>query len=486
MTIADVLRMIRKHAIAAAVTLLVVLGITAFLTQTATPQYTATNVSLSNTTGNVDSGTSSSQLSIASRLVTTSAVLDPVIEEMGLQTSAAGLSGSLSVTTSSEGFLYIAATHADPQMAADIANAVYASLNEQISNDTYSSDKNGLLSSFKLYAIETAQAPSSPSSPNYSKMWFMGLIGGLFAAAVIVIVLEACDKYVHSADDVQRLLDVPVLASVPKNDVFKETMPAVISSPNSRATETVRRLALNLAFITPDKTEKSNIIVVSSSGPGEGKTTLAVNLAAAIAEQGERVLLIDTDLRKPSVAERLNINGKIGLVHVLAGQASLISAVQKYWKPTFHVLPAGDQLTVPSILINSKAMETLLEAAAERYDTVIVDTAPMNVANDAAVFAHQGATLLLVVGQNIAMKKTLKEAYQDFDIIGVSPSAAVLNMERHQTRLGKDSYYYYYGEGKGKSKGGHGQSSVTPAQSIRHLLDDSDSREVRSTEQTGA
>lgn len=462
MTIADALRVLKKHAIAGFVVLLAVLGVTAYLTQTATPEYTATHVSLSNSAGEAASGTTSNQLSIASRLVTTSSVLQPVIDDLGLDTTVSGLTKFLSVTTTSDGFLNISATNPDPRVAADIANSVFASLNKQITNDTYSSSKSGLLDSLHLYTVEAAQAPAAPSSPNYQKMWFMGLIAGLFMAVIVIALCEVCDKRVRSVEDVQRLLRVPVLASIARNDAFKKNGSVIISNPNSRVAETLRRLALNLAFISPDRTSTSNIIVVSSSGPAEGKTTLAVNLAAAIAEKGGHVLLIDTDLRKPSVAKRLGINGKVGLAHVLTGQVELDKAIQKYWKPNFHVLPAGDQRTNPSILINSNAMKVFLEAAAGNYDTVIIDTTPMKVANDAAVFAHQGATLLMVAGQNIAVKKNLKEARLELDMIDVEPAAAVLNLEHHRRHLEKDSYYYYYSESKSERRAAQSTKSERP------------------------
>lgn len=468
MTIADILQMARKHALAGLVALLAALGITAYMVQTATPQYTATHVSLSNAVGQTATDTTSTQLSIAARLATTSTVLQPVIDDLGLDTTVDDLASSISAVSSSDGFLNISATNPDPRTAADIADSVFASLSEHITDDTYSSGKSGLLESFRLYTVEAAQTPSSPSSPNYPKMWFMGLIAGIFAVVVVIILCEACDTRIRSAEDVQRLLGVPVLATVSRNSAFKDTAPVVIAKPDSRAAETIRRLALNLSFVAPDKTNMSNIIVVSSSGPEEGKTTIAVNLAAAIAEKGRHVLLVDTDLRKPSVAKRLGINGKVGLAHVLAGQVELSIAIQKYWKPTFHVLPAGDQHTNPSILINSNAMRTFLGAAAERYDTVIVDTTPMKVANDAAVFTHQGATLLMVAGQNIAAKKDLKDASNEFDMIDVTPAAAVLNLERTRKRLGKDSYYYYYGDE---------EKSRTPQKTKRHNRSDHERHE---------
>lgn len=475
-TIADVLQMARKHAIAGLVALLAVLGITAYMVQTATPQYTATHVSLSNVAGQSGTDTASTQLSIAARLATTSTVLQPVIDDLGLDVTVGGLASSISAISSNDGFLNISATNPDPRTAADIANSVFASLSEHIADDTYSSGKSGLLESLRLYTVEAAQAPSSPSSPNYSKMWFMGLVAGIFAAVVIIILCEVCDTRIRTAEDVQRLLGVPVLATVSRNSAFKDTAPVVIAKPDSRAAETIRRLALNLSFIAPDKTSTSNIIVISSSSPEEGKTTIAVNLAAAVAEKGRNVLLVDTDLRKPSVAKRLGINGKVGLAHVLAGQVELGNAIQKYWKSTFHVLPAGDQRTNPSILINSNAMRTFLETAAERYDMVIVDTTPMKVANDAAVFARQGAMLLMVAGQNIAVKKDLKDASNEFDMIAVEPVAAVLNLGRNRKHLGKDSYYYYYGDEKNsrtlqKSKV-HGRSEHMQPQDSRSGVDE--------------
>nr|WP_239512465.1 CpsD/CapB family tyrosine-protein kinase [Bifidobacterium aerophilum] len=234
-----------------------------------------------------------------------------------------------------------------------------------------------------------------------------------------------------------------------KDAAFRDAKPVVVADPASNASESVRRLALNLAFISPDRTNRSNVIVITSSGAHEGKTTIAVNLAAALAEKGEKVLLIDTDLRKPSVARHLGLNGAVGLSHLLTGQVKSTDAIQQYWKPNFHILPAGDQTTNPSILINSNSMKSLLDEVSGLYDHVIVDTTPLRVANDAVVFAKDGARMLVVASQGVTIKKQLKDAMQELAMIDVPPVGSVFNLM--QAKQGGDYYYYgSYAEHEGR------------------------------------
>ena len=460
MTIADILRIIRKHAVAGIIVLAVALGLTGWKVSTTAPTYTASTVAIASTavTGDAQAPAgqsgqqTTSRLGVVARLVTTPAVLQPVIDRLGLSDTVQGLAGRLSASTDDNGFLTITASDGDPRKAADLANSVYDSLVKQVSDDSFASDRTGLLDGLRLSVVEQASAPSAPFAPDLRKMWFMGALFGLAAAFVVILALEASDKRIRQSADVQRLTDVPVIGEIIRTDVFRGSAPVVVSNPNGRAAETIRRLALNLDFIAPDRTEMSNVVAVASAGAGEGKSTVSVNLAAAIAENGRRVLLVDTDLRSPSVAGMLGINGEIGLAHVLAGRASLKDAVQMYWKPNFHVLPAGEQHANPSILINSDAMASFLRAAAKEYDSVILDTTPMGVANDAAVFAKQGATLLLIVGQGVALKKGVREASREFHLIGVAPAGAVLNLVKVGRHHGKGSYYYYAEEKDGTAR----------------------------------
>lgn len=459
MTVTDIVQILRKHWIAGVLVLLVTLGVTGGLVATSTPQYTASMTAIATSSdggsqANTTGDTASAMTSIATRLATVPAVLQPVIDKLGLNTSVDELAKQVSASADTSGFITISATSEDPKQAADIANSVYTSLSQQVADDTFASAKTGVLASLRLSVIRQAETPSKPSAPNVMKMWFIGLLAGIVLGFLAVIIAEFSDKKIRRPEDVQRAIGAPVVVSVPRTPVFKGSAPVVVSNPAGRAAEMIRRLALNLAFISPDRAAMPNVTVVTSAGPGEGKTTIATNLAAAIAESGKRVLLIDTDLRKPSVADALDINGKVGLAHVLAGQASLDDTVQRYWKPNFHVLPAGEQHGNPSILINSKAMEKLLAAASQQYDNVIVDTTPMSVANDAAVFARQGGTLLMVVGQGSGLKKLLRDAGHEFSMINVSPAGAVFNLVK-ETHSGKKGYYGYNSEKPAKQQKQH-------------------------------
>lgn len=177
---------------------------------------------------------------------------------------------------------------------------------------------------------------------------------------------------------------------------------------------------------------------------------MSVNMAASFAEKGKSVLLIDADVRHPSVAPALGMNSGVGLVSLLAGEVSAKEAIQPYWKSFLHVLPAEEQKTPSGIILGSDVMRQLIDQAAERYDYVIIDTAPMTVANDAAVFAEQGGVLLLVVGQGVAQKKALREVVKEFRMSKTAIRGVVLNMVS-VNNAGRSSYYYYEDHEDGSS-----------------------------------
>ncbi|KFI51583.1 polysaccharide biosynthesis tyrosine autokinase [Bifidobacterium biavatii] len=471
MTIADILQTLKKHLAAELVVLLVVLAGGFVYVSRQTPQYTATAQMFASFNHNVSSGDSkdtptpgftqiqsesdyvTSMLGTLPTLVTTPAVLDPVIDQLKLDTTATALASRITIGTSSSYFVNIAVNDTDAQRAADIANAVGESLKTQLSDDSYSSEKTYVLSYLNLSVVKEAVAPGAPSSPNVKSFMFKMALIALVAAACVGMAIDVLDNRLRQMADLQRIADAPVLGTVMKDPEFRADKPVVVANPSGSASESIRRLALNLAFISPDRTNRSNVIVITSSGANEGKTTIAVNLAAALAENGAKVLLIDTDLRKPSVAKHLGLDGTVGLSHLLTGQVSSSEAIQQYWKPNLHILPAGEQTTNPSILINSNAMKTLLDKVSGLYDHIIVDTTPLRVANDAAVFAKDGARMLLVASQGVTIKRQLRDAVQELAMIDVTVVGSVFN--QMQARKGGDDYYYYYSySGKGKGHKG--------------------------------
>jgi capsular exopolysaccharide synthesis family protein len=271
----------------------------------------------------------------------------------------------------------------------------------------------------------------------------IGLAAGILLGVAAAIVKDLMDTRIRQDSDATAIMDVPVLGTVTRSDSYTERTPVIIAKPASRDAEEIRRLRTNLTFVLPEE-DKANVIVVTSAGPSEGKTTISVNLATAFAEAGSKVLLIDADVRSPSVSKKLGIEGTVGLTHLITNTVSSHDAIQRYWKPNFQVLPAGKQSLNPSILLNSRAMRALVDQVSKAYDYVIIDTDPMQVSNDAAVFAKEGPQLLVVASLGITEKKTLKQTDQELHTLDIQPIGLAINYAEPEKP--QKSGYYYYGE----------------------------------------
>ena len=448
MTISDVLRAIKKHWIVEIVLFCVVVGVVAGKTFTATPVYTtnteilaqynhASSTGDSTATNQQQYANGSSPVSLYPDLVKSDEILQSVIDNLGLHTTPTGLRSSVSAAVNdTSSIVYVYATDSDPKQTVRIVKELVKQLKKKASSMAGS----GINVSFA-----TIQAPVEPtvaSSPNVKANLAIGIVAGLIIAMLGAVLREMFDKGINDASDVQSIVRDPVLASVPKTHAVSNGVPAVITKPRGRAAEEIRRLTTNISFVTPKDLNQPNVIIVTSTNPREGKTTVSVNMAAAFAEKGKSVLLIDADVRHPSVAPALGMNSGVGLVSLLAGEVSAKEAIQPYWKSYLQVLPAEEQKTPSGIILGSDAMRQLIDQAAERYDYVIVDTAPMTVANDAAVFAEKGGVLLLVVGQGVAQKKSLREVVKEFRISKTAIRGVVLNMVS-VNNAGRSSYYYY-------------------------------------------
>ena len=482
----DVLGALKKHFITAIVTLVVVCAAAAAYTFTRTPMYTATSellatyrTSASSTTGSagneLNSGASyiNSQIQTYPQLVKTESVLQPVIDDLGLKTTVKELAATVTASNPSDTMLVdISVENADPKTASTIANAVAESLKKQVTSTLYSDEGDKIVSPVNLTVVQQAYVPASPSSPNVKMNLAIGVLVGVVFGLIAAVIKDSLDTRIRHESDVTALVDAPILGSIRRNDLYHGKAPAVISKPASREAEEVRRLRTNLSFILPG-TPCSNVIVVTSAGPSEGKTTISVNMATAFAESGSKVLLIDADVRNPSVGKQLDLEDTVGLTHLITNEVSSQEAIQKYWKQNFHVLPAGAQRINPSILLNSHAMKALIDQVSEAYDYVIVDTAPMRVSNDAVVFAKEGPQLMFVVGLGVAEKRLLRKTVQELDTLDVKPVGIAIDYAENDN-MQKTGYYYYgdsskdrNGSSGGVHKAGRGLKPGASAPSLR-------------------
>jgi capsular exopolysaccharide synthesis family protein len=456
-TLRSIFRIFQKHFISALIAFSVVCALMILYTVMSPKKYTASSelyATYNSVTSNSESVTDintagsyiSSQIKSYPTLAKTEAVLQPVIDEFSLDSTVDDLGELITVSNPTNTMLVnIEVETTNPEQSQQIANAVAESLSDVVSSTLYS----GANSPVKLAVVQKATTPESPSSPNLKMNLAIGVILGLMAGIAAALIRDAMDTKLRTVRDLQDITRSPLLGSVSDNSKLEEPKPIIVRQPTSRTSEEYRRIRTNLSFIAPVSGTTARMIVITSANAAEGKTTTAINLAAALAENGARVLLIDADLRHPSMADRLGIEGNAGLVHVLSGQASVTDVVQQYWKPNFHVMPAGPKPPNASLLLNSKTMEALLEQALKQYDYVIVDTGPMAVTDDAVRFGRLGNGVLLAAGRGVCDKKELRDVVRQFNSVEVPVIGTAMTFAEPPKKH-NGNYYYYDTDGKRK------------------------------------
>ena len=462
MTIADLLQIVRKHLASAIISFVVVFAAVAAVTFIMPPKYTATAEVFATYAGQSGETQTANDMSYGANylntqiktypeLVKTEAVLQPVIKDLGLDMTTTDLAGVVTVTNPTNTFMVdISAEVGDPQQAADIANSVAKNLTDQISSDLYNNSSSG--SPIKLTVVQKAQTPTGQSSPNIPLYLAAGLILGLIVGIGVALLKDILNTKVDSTDDVRELTHASSLGTVPQAAILDDSRPVVVAQPAGSEAEEFRRIRTNLSFLTTTATQgHGRLLVITSTDPSEGKTTVSSNVAVALAEEGKSVLLIDADLRHPSVAHKLGIEGHVGLSHVLSRQASPADVIQKYWKPNLHIMPAGKRPANASILLNSDLMKEMVDQALTQYDYVIIDTAPLSVASDATVFGRMAGGLVLVTGKGVVEKKELRSTATALQTAEVPILGFVFNFADPKKIHSKNYYYYYYEDGNKRS-----------------------------------
>ena len=277
---------------------------------------------------------------------------------------------------------------------------------------------------------EAAIKAAYPKMPlNVALGAFVGLILGIGLAFFI----EYLDTSVKTIDDVERALSAPVLAVIPQN--VGALLDEGMDSPHAEA---YRVLRTNVLFTRKD--DNANAITVVSGGAGEGKSTTVLNLATIFAQNGDNVLLVDSDLRRPSLHKRLGLSNSLGLTNYLLGQNTLEEVVQHSALPNLHFLPSGRLPSSALGILNSPQMKDFIKEAKRRYDFVFFDAPPIMGVSDATVLAS-GADLAILVIQYRKYPQSLAiRSRQMVEKVGGRLIGVVLN----NINLASDASYYYY------------------------------------------
>lgn len=231
------------------------------------------------------------------------------------------------------------------------------------------------------------------------------------------------------------------LARKDRKQIFNLQNRSLISmtNPKSPIAEQFRTIRTNIQFSSVD--EELQTIIVTSSGPGEGKSTTTANLAVVFAQQGKRVLLIDADLRKPTVHYTFRTENHVGLSNVLTRQLTLEEAVSITAQEKLWVLSSGPIPPNPSELLGSRGMQALIEQAKDEYDVIVIDTPPVLAVTDAQVLANQADGVVLVVSSGKTERESAKKAKELLE----SAKAKILGVVLNNKKAEDTHYYYYYG-----------------------------------------
>jgi succinoglycan biosynthesis transport protein ExoP len=323
------------------------------------------------------------------------------------------------------------------------------------------------MKSQELNHFSDAEEPGVKSYPNSRAIVTAGVAAGLVVGLLIVGIIVLNSDTVQTVEQVEEALPLPVLASVPeyKEDlaamrISDDVLPLVtLLAPRSAGTEAYR--LLRTAITLMPVRQHHRVISLTSCGPGEGKSTTALNLAVVLATQAKRVLLIDADLRKPTIAQRLKLppTDQPGLSRYLSDSTIPAEAcVQKVPEVAgLDVVPVQEIPPFPSELLGQGRLEQLLEWSRDHYDYVLIDTPPVLLVTDALIIASHCDTLLVVVRVGVAQRRALRRIRQDLAKYPGKQTGVVINALPHADTYygGYGNYRKYYGKGYGYGGGSY-------------------------------
>lgn len=384
-------------------------------------------------------------------LISSTKLLSQVIGDLHLDVSPVELAKRVEATNPTETVLInIAVTDSSPTRARDVANAISEAFPQLVAE--LETPPREAQSPVHVSRTETAVAPSEPVSPKTLINTVLGLLVGLGAGFASAVLRDTLDRTVKGRDEAQRIAAAPVLSQVHDDPEAGEHRLITHDAFSPRA-EAFRQLRTNIRFLSVDQPMKS--LVVSSSVPHEGKTTTACNLAIALAQAGEQVVLVDADLRRPTVMEVFGLSSGVGLTSVLLGDIPAEEAMQQWsTELPLRVLTAGPLPPNPSELIGSSRMAALIGELTADGSIVVLDSPPLLPVTDAALLARATDGALIVVQSGRTHGEQLTTACEALRIAGGTVLGVVLN--RISRKKSSSTYY-------GSYDGYHSAGAVTAA-----------------------
>ena len=382
--------------------------------------------------------------------------LEAVIDYSGVDRNFGDVVDMISASSVNETEIFrVTVTSTDPKEAEKIASAIAYILPKRISS---------VIQGSTAVVVDSPVVPEKASSPSYKNNTLIGFLLGFVMSISVIVLREIFDITIREESDITEGHDYPVLATVPdmnahtkggyhrysyaakgKEQTGKQTL--VGKDINFAASEAYKLLRTKLQFSFADG-KKCHIIGVSSAMAGEGKSLSSTNIAYSLSELGKKVLLIDCDLRRPSLADKLPIVKVPGLSNYLSGLCSFEEVLQYCNLPgdekSFHVVSAGGTAPNPVELLSSQRMCELLETLREQYDYVILDFPPVGEVSDALALVERTDGMLMVVRQNYCNRPVMLSTLRQFEFVGARILGIVYNsVQEHGGSYGYGKKYSY-------------------------------------------
>ncbi|WP_431237357.1 polysaccharide biosynthesis tyrosine autokinase [Mycolicibacterium aichiense] len=451
MNLRDIAKLLRERWITICAGALVGLLCAIAVTLLTTPLYQATTrlfVSTSSgaSVSDLYQGNLFSQERVLSyaELLTGETVAQRTVDKLGLNMSASALRAKVKATAKPDTVLIdVAVRDPSPVRARDIANALSDEFVVLVSE--LETPRVGGTPDARVVVEQRASIPSNPVLPNKLRNLGIGIALGVLAGVGLAVVRDLMDNTVKDKEILEEVTSASVVGYIPLDRDLRVSPALSFDSDNSPSTESFRKLRTNLQFLAVD--DPPRLIVVTSSLPNEGKTTTSVNIALALAEAEHNVVLVDGDLRRPTLAKHLDVVGTAGLSTVLSGAASLDDVLQKTKFPHLTVLTAGPNPPNPSELLGSQAAKKVLGELRSQFDYVIVDSSPLLAVTDGAILAANADGTLVVARCADTKREQLGHAIEVLNDVGAKLLGAVLTMiPTRGPRSYTYDHYYHYGD----------------------------------------
>jgi receptor protein-tyrosine kinase len=366
-------------------------------------------------------------------------VAQRTIDKLGLDMSAAELQGKVTASAKLDTVLInVSVLDESPVRARDIANSLSDEFVVMVRE--LETPEPGATPDARVVVEQRASIPDHPVTPDTTRNIGMGIILGLVLGIGLAVLRDMFDNTIKDRRTLETVTNTGVVGNIPL-DKERRKKPAIsFDGERSAISEAFRKLRTNLQFLAVDNPPRS--IVITSSMPAEGKSTTAINIALALAEAEHNVVIVDGDMRRPSLHKYLDLVGTVGFSTVLSGGASLNEALQKTRFPGLTALTSGATPPNPSELLGSQAAKKLLGELRAEFDYVIVDSTPLLAVTDAAVLAAGADGVLMMARYGKTKREELAHAIGSLQGVGAPMLGTVFTML--PTR-GGSSYSYGYG-----------------------------------------